>query len=544
MIKRTGFMLKALATVTAMAILAGCSGGKATDSQPQPPASGSKKLDVSLAMWSAPNNFNPINTDSSYGFTAIEIMFDALVGTNDKGDYVPKLAEKWETSPDFTTFTFHINPKAKWHDGQPVTAKDVAYTINIISNKETVTNRAANISLLVGTDADGKSVNGTVDGVKVVDDKTVQFITKKPVDPISVMEKIGAYIRIVPEHILKDTAPKDLGNHKLWKEPTVGSGPFKFTKYATDQYIEYARNDDYYLGKPKLERLFLRIMPPTSAVAALEKGEIDLTAGAGIGEIPIQDWDKVQKLPNVNAVTFTSKGYQYMDFNHKQPYFKDPKVRQAFYYGINRKLIVDNLLKGTGLILEGPYTPLYKYVNTNLKIRDFDPNKAKQMLTDAGWDFSRELQLLVPTGNKVREQSGDIIVANLQQAGVKVKIQKMDFATMQARRKTGDYDMTLVGWSDILDPDVSSQYRTGAVYNNGSYSNPKVDELMDKGIITAEFNARKKIYDEFQQVIYDDPSVVFLYSPNALVAVSKRMVNVKMGATGSFWNLQDWDVTQ
>jgi peptide/nickel transport system substrate-binding protein len=547
MMNRSGFMLKALATVTAVAILAGCSGGKAKDTpaaQPPAPAPSTKKLDVSLAMWSAPNNFNPLNTDSSYGFTAIEIMFDSLVGTNDKGDYVPKLAEKWDVSPDFTTFTFHINPKANWHDGQPVTAKDIAYTINIISNKETATNRASQISLLVGTDADGKSANGTVDGVKVIDNKTVQFITKKPVDPISVMEKIGTNIRFVPEHILKDTAPKDLAAHKMWREPTVGNGAFKFVKYATDQYIEYARNDNYYLGKPKLERLFLRIMPATTAVAALEKGEIDLTAGAGIGEIPISDWDKVQKLTNVNAVTFVSKGYQYMEFNHKQAFFKDPKVRQAFYYGVNRKLIVDTLLKGNGLALEGPYTPLYKYVNSTLKVREFDPVKAKQLLTEGGWDFNRELSLLVPTGNKVREQSGDIIVANLQQAGVKVKIQKMDFATMQARRKTGDYDMSLVGWSDILDPDVSSQYRTGGVYNNGKYSNPKVDELMDLGIVTPEYNARKKVYDEFQSVIYNDPAAVILYSPNALVAVSKRMVNVKMAATGAFWNLQDWDVTQ
>jgi peptide/nickel transport system substrate-binding protein len=552
MSKRSGMVTKVLSVVTAMAILAGCSGGsksgdKPAGEQPQTqnpaPAPAKKNLDVTIAMWSPPNNFSPINTDSSYGYFAVEAMFDTLVKVNDKIDFVPKLAEKWDVSKDFTTFTFHLNPKAKWHDGKPVTAKDVVYTFNLIANKETVTNRGATINLIKGTDAGGKA-DGPVEGVKALDEKTVQFVAKKAVDPLAFLEKVGANIYILPEHVLGAVAPKDLTTHAFFQEPKVGSGPFKFVKYASGQYIEYARNEEYYLGAPKLERLFIRIMQANTAVAALEKGEVDMTAGAGIGEIPIQDWDKVQTLSNMNALTFVTKGYQYMDFNHTRDYFKDPKVRQAFFYGINRKLIVDNLLKGTGVVLESPYTPIYKYVNTNLKPRGFDANQAKKLLTEAGWDFNRELALIVPIGNKVREQSADIIIANLQQVGVKVKIEKMDFPTLQARRGKGDYDMSLIGWSDILDPDVSSQYRTDAVYNNGKYSRPKVDELLDQGATTAEFQARKKIYDELQEIWYNDPNVVYLYSPNALTAVSKRMENVKMSAMGLLWNIHEWDVKQ
>jgi peptide/nickel transport system substrate-binding protein len=535
---------KLLCAVAVLAILTGCarSATPTTPNDGTPPAPSKQNHDVSIAMWSSPNNFNPINTDSSYGGYPIGMMFDSLATMNDKAEFVGRLAEKWDISPDFTTYTFHLNPKAKWHDGKPVTAKDVLFTVNTIANKDTVTNRGTFVAQIKGTDANGKATGATVEGIKAVDDQTVAVTTKAPMDPLSVLEKFGTAVPILPEHILGSVPVKEWDKNPFFMEPKVGSGPFKFGKYAQGQYVQLVRNDDYYLGKPKLENIYIRIMQATSAVAALQSGEIDMTAGTGIGEVPIADWDKVQKLQNVEAVSFPSKGYQYMDFNHTRPYFKDPKVRQAFVYGINRKLIVDNLLKGNGQIIEGPYTSLYKYQDKTLKIRDYDANKAKQLLTEAGWDFSRELSLLVPLGNKVREQSADIITANLQQIGVKVKVQTMDFPTLQARRGKQDYDFSLVGWSDVLDPDVSSQVRTDAVYNNGKYSNPKADELLDKGVLTAEFTARKQVYDELQKLLYDDPNFVYLYSPNTLAAVSKRMVNVKQSALGATWNIYEWDV--
>jgi peptide/nickel transport system substrate-binding protein len=545
---RKEMFLKVLSMVTVLAIMVGCSGGAKAPATPDPatptpPVDAKKNLDVTIAMWSPPNNFSPINTDSSYGYFNVEILFDTLVRLNDKAEFVPKLAEKWDVSPDFTTFTFHINPKAKWHDGTPVTAKDVVFTVNTIANKETVSNRGAYISLIKGTDASGKS-DGPVEGITAVNDKTVEITAKAPVDALSFLEKFGANIFILPEHVLGSVAPKDLTAHPFFLDPKVGNGPFKFVRYNTDQFVEFTRNEDYYLGTPKVERVFVRIMQANTAVAALEKGEVDITAGAGIGEIPITDWDKVQGLANVNAVSFVSRGYQYFDFNHTRPFFENPKVREAFYYGINRKLIVDNLLQGTGVVLEQPYTPIFAYQNEALQTREFDVAKAKQLLTEGGWDFNREITLLVPLGNRVREQSADIIMANLQQVGIKIKAQKMDFPTMQSFRTKQDYDVSLVGWSSLMDPDVSSQYRTEGVYNNGKYSNPKVDALLDKGAVTADFNARKAIYDEFTETIYSNPNVVFLYSPNALTAVSGRMQNVKMAANGFLWNMQDWDVTK
>lgn len=543
--RRFSRLINVFAVAAVLALLAGCAGGGApagdgdTGGAGGAPAAGSK--DVSIAMWSSPNNFNPINTDSNYGFFAVDIAFDSLVDMDDEGRYVPKLAREWEWSDDFDVYTFHIDPDATWHDGEPVTAHDVAFTFRTIANPDTLTNRGAYINQISGTDANGRAESLDDLGVEVIDDHEVRFTLKGPADPLGVLEKLGTTVRIIPEHILGDVDPAELDSHELFMNPTVGSGPFKFVKYVTDQYIEFARYDDYYLGQPKLERLFVRIMPPTSAVAALEKGEIDMTAGPGVGEIPLQDWDKVEAMEGVEALTFVTKGYQLMDFNHTREHFHDPAVRQAFHHAINRRLMVDNLLKGLGIVQETPYTPIFRYVNEGLEFREHDPDKALEMLTEAGWDFDRELDLLVPTGNRVREQSADVIAANLLEIGVKVNIHKLDFPTLQSRRATGDYDMSLVGWSSLLDPDVSSQYRTGAPYNAGGYSNPTIDALLAEGIVTAEFEARKAIYDQFQEELYADPNFVILYSPYALSAVSEKLTDVELGPYSTLWNLHNWD---
>lgn len=500
-------------------------GGQQQASQPQAP----KGKQVTIGMWSPPNNFSPINTDSSYGYLAVSILFDSLLKIDDNLNFTPKLAERYEVSDDLTTYTFYLNKNAKWHDGKPVTAQDVEFTIKTVAHPKTETNRGSYIATLAGLDAKGKNESGNISGVKVIDDHTIQFKTAKPVDKFFFLEAVGANIFPMPKHILGGVAPEALTKHEFFMNPKVGSGPFKFVKYATDQYIELERNDDYYLGKPKLEKVFIRIMKPTTAVAALEKGELDLTAGPGIGEIPITDWDKVKSLPNVDAISFPSNNYQYMDINFDIPTWKDPRVRQALAHAINRQLIVDRLLKGNGKVVNGPIMPVTRYYNKNIEGKlEYNPEKAKQLLQQAGFDFNQEIVLTVPTGNLVREQSADIIMANLQAVGMKVKIQKFDFPTLQAKRKAGEYSLALIGWGGPLDPDVSSQFKTGGQYNQGKRSDAKTDDLLTRGAETAKFEDRKKIYDELQEYFAENPPAIFLYSPNGLTAKNKRVEGVHL----------------
>lgn len=500
---------------------------------------------VTVAMWSPPNNFNAVNTDSSYGYFNVDIIFETLVRYTEDVEFAPRLAESWDISDDNTEFTFHLNPDAVWHDGEPVTAEDVEFTIWVITHPEIEVNRGANISMLAGLDG-SKRPEGvdTVEGVEVIDEHTIKFTTKNPVDPLAFLELMGTGVWIIPKHVLQDVPPADFDKADFWLNPTVGAGPFKFVRYETDQFVEYERFDDYYLGKPHLDQVFVKIISPATMVAQLESDEVDISASGGIGDIPLDDWERVQNLPNVNAYSYQDNGYQYMLINGDPSLpWADKNVRHALAYGINRQLIVDNLLKGQGMVANGPIVPVTYYYNPEIEGQfPYDPEQAKSLLEEAGWDPNYEVNLIVPIGNIVRELSADIIQANLQEVGLKVSIEKMDFPTLISRFQEGSFDLGLVGWSDVLDPDVRSQYHTDGQYNFGKFSSPVLDDLMDRGANTADTQERKAIYDEFQIKFLDEMPIVPLYWPLRRAAVNNRVHNAHHMVTtnGLLRNIHEW----
>ncbi|HKV44810.1 MAG TPA: ABC transporter substrate-binding protein [bacterium] len=494
-------------------------------------------LVVVSGMWSPPNNFSPINTDSSYGFYAIRFMFTSLVSArldNNQLKFSPALASKWDVGADHQTYTFTIHPKAAWHDGQPVTADDVLFTIMTISDPKTETNRGANIADIAGLDARGKRTSGAQLGVRVLGPKTVEIKTSVPVDPAGFLEKFGANVLILPKHVLAEVPPDQLAKHPFFLHPTVGDGPFKFVQYRPDEFVELAANDSYHLGAPRVRRVFVRIIPPTTMLAQLQRNDLDVTAGFGIGEILIDDWDRVKTMDGLRTIAFAAPGYQYMLVNWKRPFLQDKRVRRALAEAINRPLIVSQLLKRQGQIAEGPVPPTNPYFDKQVKPWPYDPNQAKALLQEAGWDPNRTLTLRVPIGNIIRERSSEIIRENLVAVGIKTDIQKSDFPTHIAALRGGNYDLALLGWTGTADPDVSSQYRTGGQYNLGFHSIAQMDQSLDEGVKTADPAKRHQVYDQFQEIFADQLPVIVLYYNNALTAISKRMSNVLTDVAGQY----------
>lgn len=532
-----------VASLLALSLSLAACGGATPGAQPNTGAQAKGPKVVTMAMWSAPNNFSPLSTDSDYGFMAVAYMIDSLVNVTEQGTYVPRLAQKWEPNADHTQYTFHLNPAAKWTDGQPVTADDVKWTFDTISNPDVASNRGGSINMLKGTDASGKSPAGKVDGVQVVDAHTITFATKTPADESFFLTKIGTEIYPLPKHVLGQVAPAELLKHPYFQNPTVTDGAFKFNKYATDQYIEYDKNPDYYLGTPKLDKLVIKIVKPTSMVAALQKGEIDMTLGAGLGEVPVTDWDKVKAMSNLNTISVASSTTQYMNINLQFKPFADQRVRQAMVYAINRPLIADRLLKGEAEIWDSPFGVITNYLDSSVKPWAYDANKAKELLKAANWDPNTEVELLVPTGNIVREQSAPIIAQNLQDAGFKVKVQKLDFASLQAKLRSGQFQLALVGWGITTEPDVSNFLASGAEYNRGKFNSKTIDDLLAKGRSTADPKERKQIYSDLQKALQTEVPNVFLYDPKGLMAFNKRLVNVHPGWE-EFLGYNDylWDV--
>jgi len=340
---------------------------------------------------------------------------------------------------------------------------------------------------------------------------------------------------IIPKHVLNDVPADQLARHQFFQAPTVGNGPYKFVQYKTDQYVELLRNDNYHLGAPNVRRVFVRIIPPTTMLAQLERGDLDITAGHGIGAVLIDDWDRVKTMSHVRAVSFPGPGYQFMAFNFTRPYLQDKRVRRAIAHASNRALMVSQLLKGEGELAEGPIPPTNPYFNRNVKPWPYDPGRARSLLQEAGWDFNRTLILRVPTGNILRERSGDILRENLVAVGIKVEIQKSDFPTHLAAMYGANFDLGLVGWGGATDPDVSSQFRTGQTYTRLIHmSNPQIDQILDEGVRTADSAKRRPVYNRFQEMFADELPYVVLYYENARTAIARRMSNVNYGVAGQF----------
>lgn len=495
-------------------------------------------LVVVSGMWSPPNNFSPINTDSAYGYYVVRFIFPTLLDARLEENQLklyPALASKWEASADNRTFTFTIHPKAAWHDGKPVTADDVVFTVLTIADPRTQTNRGNSIAFIAGLDARGKREPNAQVGIRAVGPKVVEVRAEKAVDPTLVWERFGNLLFIMPKHILGDVPPDQLARHPFFFTPNVGSGPYKFVQYKTDQYVELVANEHYHLGAPSVRRLFVRIIPPTVMMAQLERGDMDVTAGGGIGSILIDDWERVKTLPHVRAIAYTAPGYQFMAFNFTRPYLQDRRVRRAMAHAINRPLLVNQLLRGEGDLAEGPIPPNNPYFNRNVRPWPYDPARARALLQEAGWDFNRTLVLRVPTGNIIRERSADVIRENLVAVGLRVEIQKSDFPTHLAALYAANYDLGLVGWSGGVDPDVSSQFRTGATYTRLIHmSNQQIDQLLDEGVATADPARRRAVYHRFQEVFAEELPYVILYYERSRAAITKRMTNVQYGVAGFF----------
>lgn len=499
-----------------------------------------KSKTMYIGIVNSPILFNPINSADIASQYVEGFMFDSLLDMPSPMEFTPKLADSFETT-DNQTYTIKFNEKAEWSDGEPVSAEDAAFTLNLIANPKTETHIGTYLSSLEGLE-NGKLPEGETEipSVKVIDSKTLQIKTKQPIDPNLIKEQLGVKLMILPKHVLEDVDPAKLSQHPFMQKPNVTSGPFKFVQYKKDQYVEFEQNSGYYLGKPKLDRLFVKIMMGANVVSQLQTGEIHMNAA--LGKIPVQDYQTVEGFDHVTTEIQPTIGFQMMVFNTEN--IKDAKVRQAIAYAINRQSIVDDLLKGTGEIIDGPYTSLSPYLNKDLKKYTYDPEKAKQLLKDSGWDVSKPIKFVVPTGNKVREQSADILTQNLKDIGLKVEVTTYDFPTSLQKARQGDFDLFLLGNAISIDPDVSAIYASTATWNLMKYSNPEVDELLEKGKSEADPEKRKAIYNSLQEIWNEDLPVFTLYSDYNFSAISKAVTYGEVNLLDASIDYHKWDIKE
>lgn len=338
---------------------------------------------------------------------------------------------------------------------------------------------------------------------------------------------VAGYYRGIIETVimrLADIPTESIMSDEFWQHP-VGSGPCIYESSVSGERIEFEANKDYYLGAPEFDRFVVRIVPASNLLSGLMSGEIDITAGAGLGNIPMNDWDMAKQQANLTTESVKSLGYQYLSINVNNI----PKeVRQAVNMAVNRDAIVNNLMRGEGEAAAGPLRQNHPYFNEELLPIPYDVDKAAQMVKDSGFDTGKTYVLRVSQGNEVREKTAPLIQQDLAKIGINVEIVTTDHPTHLAECRKGEYDFALIGSGGSPDPAESVvNVRPGHVNNFSQNADPSLYEKgMVEGFQVFTYEERLPIYKEYQMMLRDQVPFSWLYFQNDLVAYNNRISNV------------------
>lgn len=523
-----------LVSVLALSLaLTGCGGSSGsaqsssgTSSQSEP-TSGPKDEVVTMAIISTWNTLNIYNTSGNYGNCVADQMFERLVTCTHDGEYLPRLADSWEMADDHMSMTFYLNQNATWHDGEPVTAEDVVFTLKAVTSEKMNNYYRSKFVYVGGTNSDGICADPSQLQVEAVDEHTVKIGLSTPKDEQTVLSILCSFLYVLPQHILDTGDYSSINDSDFWSAP-VGAGPFQFVRETAGEQLELTAYEDYYLGCPDFKTFVIKVVPAASLTAGLLNGDIDVV---GAGSIPLSDWETVKSSDNLVAKSITSYSYQYMQFNlsDENDAFQDPAVRTAIDKAIDKQLMVNQLMTDEGLVAVGPMPEYHPYYNEDLVPNTYDPEAAKSELQTAGFDFGRTYTLLVPQGNQVREQSALIIQQNLKDIGIMIEIETYDFATVLEMMRNGEFDLGLLGGGSNIDPFESAViFKPGSAQNYSLLTDSKWYDLAAAGDSLVDFDERKEAFDAFQAALVEDQPYIWLYHQNNLQAYSKRIAEIPM----------------
>lgn len=411
---------------------------------------------------------------------------------------VPGLAEAWEVSSDRLTWTFRLRKGVKFQDGTPFNAEAVKYTFDRIADPATASPR--------------KSSAGMIKSVKVLDDYTVAITTLKPFGPL--LAQLTAYNLA----ILSPTQAKKLG--KKYAQNPAGTGPFKLESWAPGEKVVLARNEEYWGKKAYLDKVVFKVVPEDATrVMLLLSGEADV-----IASVPTVLLDKLRQSKDVKVVR--EKGFRtiYIGLNNKVKPFDDIRVRKAVSHAIQPEAIVQGVLKGVGTLGGSFESPAIPGAIQGLKPYPYDPARTKKLLAEAGYPNGFTTSLYTPTGRYLMDrQVAEAVQGQLKEVGIKAEIKAPDWGTLTALLdKYTEIPMFLMGKGSPtgdLDLTLNLTIKTGGRMNHFSYSNPKVDKLIEQQQGITDPKKRFQVLYEIQKVVYEEcPAVVLFYEDQVFAA--------------------------
>lgn len=489
---------------------------------------------------------NPILSSDSYSGLVSRLIYSYLVESSPiDGTPIPDLADSWEIAPDGVTYTFHLNPGAMWHDGTPVTADDVVFSFDVTLDPEGLSPRQSTVS-------------GALKDYRRVDDHTIALIATAP--RATFVEETAGLVGIIPKHIWESVPPADFGSDPgstgLDPSRVIGSGPFLFREWITNDHVTLEKNPHYWDTDqvPVIDEFIYRVIPDAaSIVQALRTGEIDVSS------VDYGQANALKAETDLRIVDFDTTGvnlFDAMQNEERSIFFLDPRVRQALMFALDRDLLAETVYLGYAIPADGTQ-PVLSIAHAPERIRtiySYDPERARSLLEAAGWQDSdsdgiREkdsmkfsFECLYSEGTAAYEQQIPYMQQAWREIGIEMIPTAIPFPTLSDRGAASDYDMRLRGFTYSVSGGQGTMFRcdsvTPAGFNSMHYCNPRYDELDAQQAAELDPNARVNILIEQTNIVNDDVAIGCLLFRKSLVGHSPGVRNFFPNGYSTFWSLQ------
>ncbi len=487
-----------------------------------------------VAIVSDPGHLNPAITTSGATHAASELLYNGLLGRDERGDPVPELAESWHVEQGGTVYRFRLRDGVKWHDGTPFTAADVKFSFEEVLLKFHARTRASMGALLAGVEAP--------------DDRTVIFRFKQPYAPL-LYQLDATEAPIIARHVYQGTDPQT----NAANSNPIGTGPFKFVSYTKGTEIRLARNPAYFKpGLPYLDGLVMRVIPDLSVQAlALENGEVDF-----LWELPGPLQSRIKsdsrfKTARTGYHPGGSNCIMTMSFNLERPILKELRVRQAVAHAINRQTFLSQILFGDGKVAAAPISSEIPWAHAaGLNMPKPDRAEAEKLLEGVGWkkegDGPRTARAVPGVADGTRlsidflhfptfAKYGELVRQQLAAVGIGVVLRPLEPAVFApAVFKDRNFDSNVISYCNGPDPEIgvrrmyhSSQIGSAPFTNAAAYRNPRVDALFDEANRTVEHDKRPRLYRQIQEIVVQDLPYYWLVETVSTRAWAARCAGFK-----------------
>ncbi|MEF3330974.1 oligopeptide ABC transporter substrate-binding protein [Oceanobacillus oncorhynchi] len=528
---------------------------------------------VSDTVFAGTLNFNFYS--DAYDSEVIDWFDEALLEVDDTFTYTQEGAAQFEVNDEGNEFTFTIRDEVNWHDGEPVTAEDWAFAIEVLADPDYDGPRYGNVTDIVGVEEYHDGEADSIEGLEIIDDKTLKM-TFKQATPSLFSGGIWSYA--LPKHIFEDIPVADMSSSDAVRENPIGMGPFKVDSITAGESVTYTKNEDYWRGEPSLDKVTLKVIAPQTVVQALETGEVDLVHSFPTDQYP----DVEESLTNVDFLGRLDRSYSYIafkmgtwdeengkvDMDLENSKVGDVELRRAMWYAIDNDAVGERFYNGLRWNATTLIPSFYEiYHDDSIETPTYDPEMANQILDEAGYedvdgDGIREnpdgeelvLNFASQEGGDVAEPLTNYYIQSWEQVGIKVEkidgrlLEFNDFYDRVGQHGNDDPDIDIytAAWSVGTDVDPTNSWGPNVIYNMTRWEDEENNRLLEEGVSpeAIDLEYRQEVYSEWQQFMVDQvPAFPTVYRAE-LAPVNERVVNWDIRQEGAELFRYEVGVTQ